>query len=197
MDSNLTFNNHVASVAKSCYYHIRAFRHIRHMLTSDMAKTVASSLIGARLDYANAVLYGTSASNINRLQLVQNTVARVVTGLKKSDHISQTLRDLHWLPVRYRINFKTTVLTYKAQTSAAPLYLSSLISSYSPSRALRSTSQNLLTVPRCKTVFSSRGFRIAAPTLWNALPDSVTSSTNVETFKRRLKTFYFAAAYTA
>ena len=197
MDSNLTFNNHVASVAKSCYYHIRAFRHIRPMLTSDMAKTVASSLIGARLDYANAVLYGTSASNINRLQLVQNTVARVVTGLKKSDHISQTLRDLHWLPVRYRINFKTTVLTYKAQTSAAPLYLSSLISSYSPSRALRSTSQNLLTVPRCKTVFSSRGFRIAAPTLWNALPDSVTSSTNVETFKRRLKTFYFAAAYTA
>jgi hypothetical protein len=197
MDSNLTFNNHVASVAKSCYYHIRAFRHIRPMLTSDMAKTVASSLIGARLDYANAVLYGTSASNINRLQLVQNTVARVVTGLKKSDHISQTLRDLHWLPVRYRINFKTTVLTYKAQTSAAPLYLSSLISSYSPSRALRSTSQNLLTVPRCKTVFSSRGFRIAAPTLWNALPDSVTSSTNVETFKRRLKTFYFAAAFTA
>mgnify|MGYP003417234206 FL=1 len=188
MDSNLTFNNHVASVAKSCYYHIRAFRHIRPMLTSDMAKTVASSLIGARLDYANAVLYGTSASNINCLQLVQNTVARVVTGLKKSDHISPTLRDLHWLPVRYRINFKTTVLTYKAQTSAAPLYLSSLISSYSPSRALRSTSQNLLTVPRCKTVFSSRGFRIAAPTLWNALPDSVTSSTNVETFKRWLKT---------
>ena len=82
MDSNLTFNNHVASVAKSCYYHIRAFRHIRSMLTSDMAKTVPSSLIGARLDYANAVLYGTSASNINRLQLVQNNVARVVTGLK-------------------------------------------------------------------------------------------------------------------
>ena len=97
------------------------------MLTSDMAKTVASSLIGARLDYANAVLYGTSASNINRLQLVQNTVARVVTGLKKSDHISQKLRDLHWLPVRYRINFKTTVLTYKAQTSTALLVVVDII----------------------------------------------------------------------
>ncbi len=40
-------------------------------------------------------------------------------------------------------------------------------------------------------------FKMAAPTLWNAIPDIVTSSTNVETFKRRLKTFYFAAAYTA
>ena len=196
LDSNLTFNQHVTSVTKSCYYHIRSFRHIRPNLTTDMAKTVAVSLVGSRLDYANSVLVGTSTSNINRLQRVQNTIARVVTLQKKHDHVSQTLRDLHWLPVKQRIDFKLATITFKTQNSAAPGYLSSLVSNYTPTRTLRSSSQNFLTAPRVKTVFGSRGFRVAAPTVWNSLPDFLTSSNNIETFKRRLKTFYFTSVFT-
>lgn len=196
LDSNLTFNQHVTSVTKSCYYHIRSFRHIRPNLTTDMAKTVAVSLVGSRLDYANSVLVGTLTSNINRLQRVQNTIARVVTLQKKHDHVSQTLRDLHWLPVKQRIDFKLATITFKTQNSAAPGYLSSLVSNYTPTRTLRSSSQNFLTAPRVKTVFGSRGFRVAAPTVWNSLPDFLTSSNNIETFKRRLKTFYFTSVFT-
>jgi len=57
---NLSMNNHVNAVTKSIHYHIRALRHIRFSISEDMAKMVASALVGSRLDYANSVLYGTT-----------------------------------------------------------------------------------------------------------------------------------------
>ena len=77
IDHHLTFNTHAQNICKSSYYyyHIRALKHIRSSLTIDMAKTVACALVNTRLDYANAVLYGTSAANIAKLQRVQNALA--------------------------------------------------------------------------------------------------------------------------
>jgi len=60
---------------------MRALRHIRLLLTTDAAKTIASAIIGARLDYCNSLLYGSSARNLERLQKVQNQLARVVLQL--------------------------------------------------------------------------------------------------------------------
>ena len=78
LDSSLSLRKYVAYISKSCFFHLRALRHIRHTLNDDAAKTIASSLVGSRLDYANAVLVVTSSKNINRLQHIQNTLARIV-----------------------------------------------------------------------------------------------------------------------
>ncbi len=58
-----------------------------------------------RLDYCNALLGGCPASSINKLQIVQNSVARVLTRLRKYDHITAILQSLHWLPIKFRIVF--------------------------------------------------------------------------------------------
>ena len=71
-------NKHVAYIFKSRFFHLHTLRHIRHTLTDDAAKTIASSLVGSRLDYANATQIGTPSKNINRLQHIQNTLARIV-----------------------------------------------------------------------------------------------------------------------
>ena len=73
LDNSLSLNKHVAHISKSYFFYLRALRHIRHTLTDDAAKIIASSLVGSRLDYANAVLVGTSFKNINRLQHIQRT----------------------------------------------------------------------------------------------------------------------------
>jgi len=73
-------------------------------------------MVAGRLDYCNAVLYGSSYMNIDKLQRVQNTLARVVSKTHRRDHITPVLADLHWLPVRYRIEYKIALLTYKALT---------------------------------------------------------------------------------
>ncbi len=92
----------------------------------------------SRLDYCNDLLGGCSARLINKLQLVQNAEARVLTRTKKYDHISQVLSTLHWLSIKHRIHFKILLITYKALNGLAPEYLSELLLHYSPSRPLRS-----------------------------------------------------------
>jgi len=78
IDNKLTLFEHVINVCKAVYYHIRALRYVRKYVTEDVAKSFATSLNGALLGYCNAVFYGSSDKNIDKLQHVQNTSARVV-----------------------------------------------------------------------------------------------------------------------
>ena len=171
------------------FFHIRAFRHIHPALTHDMAKSVAVSLVGSRLDYANSLLYGTSQGNLHRLQRIQNTLAKLVC--PGHTHSSEALRFLHWLPIRQRIDFKIATLTFKLLNFGSPTYLSCLLKPYLPARALRSHGQRLLATPHVKTSIGSRAFRVAAPSVWNALPLHVRSSPSIDVFKRELKTHLF------
>jgi len=68
---------------------------------------------------------GTSSVNLNKLQRVQNSFARIVRRTKRSEHITPIPAELHWLPVKYRIDFKVAVITYKVLTSKEPRLASS------------------------------------------------------------------------
>jgi len=76
LDRRLTFDKHVSAVARSCNYHALAIRHIRHLLTRNLAQTLECSLILSRIDYCNAVLHGAPSGTIQKLQRVQNNAAR-------------------------------------------------------------------------------------------------------------------------
>ena len=58
LDSGLSFDAHISALSKSCFYHIRALRHIRPNLTLDCSKNTACSFVGRRLDYVNSTLEG-------------------------------------------------------------------------------------------------------------------------------------------
>ena len=87
-------------VARSCNYHALAIRHIRHLLTSELAQTLACSLILSRIDYCNAVLHGAPNYSIKKLQRVQNNAARIVLQEPRRCHATPLLKRLHWLPVQ-------------------------------------------------------------------------------------------------
>ncbi|KAL0153650.1 hypothetical protein M9458_051015 [Cirrhinus mrigala] len=150
----------------------------------------------SRLDYCNALLGGCPASSINKLQIVQNAAARVLTRSRKYDLITPILKSLHWLPIRFRISYKIALLTYKALNGLAPAYLTSLLPRYNPSRSLRSQNSGLLVVPRiAKSTKGGRAFSHLAPKLWNSLPDNVRGSDTLSRFKSRLKTHLFSQAF--
>ena len=122
--------------------------------------------------------------------------ARVVAGLRKTDHITDTMCRLHSQPVRDRIQFKVLLLTFKALNNLAPEYISELLTIYTPSRSSRSTNQpTRLLVPRTNRVTYSRCFYEIAPTLWNNLPDNLKQCTSVAMFKSMLKTYLFRRSY--
>ena len=52
-------------------------------MSKDTANTVAYAIVGPQLDYCNALLADMSESNMDRLQRVQNSLAHVVTGLRR------------------------------------------------------------------------------------------------------------------
>ncbi len=117
------------------------------------------------------------AASINKLQIVQNAAARVLTRSRKYDHITPILESLHWLPIKFRISYKILLFTYKALNGLAPAYLTSLLLRYNPSRSLRSQNSGLLVVPRiAKSTKGGRAFSYLAPKLWNSLPDNVQGS---------------------
>ena len=115
--------------------------------------------------------------------------------LRRSDHITDALTSLHWLCVPERIQYKIAVLTYKVLQGTAPRYLGPLVrvSDLPGRRNLRSASTARLVVPPFKlSTIGSRTFKVAAAQTWNGLPQDVTSSPTLPTFRKRLKTFYFA-----
>jgi len=198
LDSRLTFSDHVTSVVKSCNYHIQALRHIRPIITRDVARTLACSLINSRLDYCNSLLYGAPVSTINRLQRVQNSAARAVMSVSRRAHTDplSLLEPLHWLPVRQRIEYKLALLVYKVGCTSTPSYLQRLLTPRQAARQLRSSSHRQLTVPsRVHTSFGRRAFSFVGPSIWNSLPTDLTSCETVSTFKRRLKTHHFRSVF--
>ena len=103
---------------------------------------------------------------------------------------------LHWLPVHFRTIFKLLLSVYKALNGKAPSYISSLLSHRRCSRSLRSSGQELLTVPLTKLkTYGDRAFSTTAPRLWNNLPLSIHKSPIISIFKRHLKTYLFKDAY--
>jgi len=82
---------------------------------------------------------------------------------------------LHWLPVHDRIEFKIATMTHRGIYTGNPPYLANLVQWHTPSRNLRSASANILSVIRCNISFGARGFRSAAPAIWNSLPSNVHS----------------------
>ena len=191
-DSSLSLTKHISSICKSAYYQIRQLRQIRSSLDISSAIILANSLVISKLGYCNSLLNGLPKSSINRLQVVQNSLARAIyPSAKRSDHVSPLLHKLHWLPVSSRIEFKIATLTFKVLKFQQPAYMFDMIVPYIPPRSLRSSNKNLLIVPDIRSEMGRRSFSFAAPTIWNSLLQHIRSSDSLSVFRGLLKTFLY------
>ena len=137
-DSQLIIAPHVKSLVKKSSFHLRNIGKARRVLTEDATKTVMQSLVMSRLDYCNALLIGIQQDLIAKLQRLQNSAARIVSRTSKYEHITPVLIKLHWLHIKFRIQFKVLLLVYKALNGLAPKYIKELLVPYKPRRHLRS-----------------------------------------------------------
>ncbi|XP_063808220.1 uncharacterized protein LOC135007766, partial [Pseudophryne corroboree] len=188
LDSSLSFKPHIQHLSQTCHFHLKNISRIRPFLTQDATKIIIHSLIISRLDYCNLLLTGLPDNHLSPLQSILNAAARLIFLTKRTTSTSPLLQALHWLPFPFRIQFKLLTLTYKALTHSSPIYISDLISLYSPTRPLRSANARRLS---CLLITSSHSylqdFSRAAPFLWNSLPLPLRLSTSLQNFKRALK----------
>ena len=194
-DSQMKFDTNINKWCKAAFFHLFNIRRIRKFLTHETVQILINPFVTSRLDYCNSLYYGLPASQINKLQRVQNAAARLICYIPRFEHITPILHRLHWLPVKYRINFKVLLIVFKALHDLAPDYIIELISIKPPSSySTRSNSELLLQRPNFKTLVTL-GDRSFSPTLWNTLPSEIRQADSVTNFKRILKTYLFNKAY--
>ena len=180
--------SHVNNICSLSFYYIYNIRRIRKYL---WVSSNRHEFITTKLDNCNSLLYGLPTIHINKLRRVQNAAARLVTNTPRTCHITPILKDLHWLPIKYRIEFKIVLLIFKCLYGLAPQYLVDLIAVAAQSiYTLRSRNATLLVSAnaRCLPTLGDRAFQ---PKLWNSLPAEIRNIESLTSFKRALKTYFF------
>jgi len=126
-DSNLTLESHINMKCKKANFQLYNLRKIKPYLSKHSLEVLVHSLVQSNIDYCNSLFTGISKVIINKLQKIQNSAARLITGVSKYEHISPTLYKLHWLPIDSRIKFKVLTIVYKALHNQAPNYILSML----------------------------------------------------------------------
>jgi hypothetical protein len=194
LDETLNFKEHVKRKCKSAMFNYFKIKSIRKFLTKEATEILVLSLVISHLDYCNVILYGISQAEIGKLQRIQNMCAKLVLNRNMQDSSKQALYELHWLPIKARINFKILTYMYNCSVGNAPQYLIELLSIKESKRTLRSSDSSVgcYAIPyNKKKTFSDRSFSTVGPKLWNQLPINIRQSESVVTFKKQLKTHLF------
>jgi len=196
LESDLSFSSHVKAITKSAYYHLKNIARIRCFVSRQDLEKLVHAFITSRVDYCNGLLTGLPKKTIRQLQLIQNAAARILSRTRKYEHITPVLRSLHWLPVRFRIDFKVLLLVYKSFNGLGPQYIADMLTEYKPNRSLRSLGSYQLEIPRVHSKHGESAFSYYASRSWNQLPEEIRCAPTVVTFKSRLKTLLFRCAFT-
>ena len=167
-DKFMTMEKFVNGKCQSAMYSFRCISKVRKCLDIDTTRTLIQSLVISKLDYANSALYAVNTSYLKKLQIVQNPAARVITKVKRRDHITPVLYNLHLLPVEKRLKFKVLMMFFKCLNELVPKYLSGLLIPYKPGRALLNR-QNTLTCQKNSSRVGDQCFSVYGPLLWNSL----------------------------
>ena len=117
---------------KQCSYHIHDLACIRRYISKSGTITLANALVSSCLDYCNSLLYGITALELKCLQHIQNTLCHILTRTSRYSSVRGHLKLLHWLPVKYRIQFKLCLITYKTMVYGMPPYFCPFVVPYCP-----------------------------------------------------------------
>ena len=174
-------------------------RSIRLSVGQPVLLSLVTSLVLSRLDYDSVTLNGITRRPMDRWQSVLNEAARLVYKSRKYDRITPLLRDLHWLRVPERIQFRLAVLVFRCHNQTAPEYLARDLQWTDDDisrRRLRSATTHKLVVRRTRLrAIGDRAFCAAAFRVWNNLPTDVINASSVATFIQQLKTFLFTHSF--
>jgi len=137
----------------------------------DLALTVLLStrtrrcIVNSRLDYCNSILSKSSHYNLQMLQRVQNNLARAVCKAPRRSSASVLFKQLHWLPIRCRVDYKLACITHKALNEQSPAYIYDLLTKHRPIISKSTSGKSLLVILATATKVAEDAFRFAAPTI--------------------------------
>ena len=200
-DSKLNLDVQISKVVQKCYINLRNIGRIGSKLSRSLKIQLVHSMILSILDMGNASYGGLTATQLNSLQKVQNSAVRFIFGIygkNRRQHIGPYLKELHFLPVYYRIQYKISMLVHKSLNNLAPKYVADMIQPRTEScyGARKNDDPFLLIPPSAPRYVKTAGaFSHSAPNTWNRLPYGIRCIGDLSKFKTALKTHYFRQAF--
>jgi hypothetical protein len=193
LDERLCLDEQVAAVCRTSYAQLKNLARIKKNFDRKSLEKLIHAFITSRLDFCNSLYFAAKNHSLSKLQILQNSCARLLVNLNRYAHVTPILNQLHWLPVKQRIVFKILVITYKCIHDVEfPSYLRDFITLNAQDRPTRTANSCTVTVPFTRSSFvKDSAFNHFAPTLWNNLPVHLRLSSSLPVFKSRLKTHLF------
>ncbi|XP_029441564.1 putative L-aspartate dehydrogenase isoform X1 [Rhinatrema bivittatum] len=151
LDPELSFKKHIAMKTKEGFYKLSILKRLKPLLNQPEFRTILQSLIFTTFDYCNSLLIGLPKSATRLLQLLQNATVRILTNRKRSEHITPVLKELHWLPIKKRIDYKLLSIIHKNINNNESECLNTLLQKHIPQHNTRSANKALLTIPSVTT----------------------------------------------
>ena len=193
LDSSLSFRTHIDFIVKTCNFHIRNL----YIVNRKNLVTLVHALIVSKVDYCNSLFIGLPNVILERVQSVLNRVARLIFNLPPRVPTTSSLIELHWLPLKARIEFKMCLITFEALKFNQPSYIRELLSfsSHESASGLQSAEDPYhLHGPRAigERGFANCSFSYIAPRLYNKWPIANKQIDSLNTFK---SLFLFSCAY--
>jgi hypothetical protein len=113
LDSSLTYDKHIVDTVSKCITELCQINRVKHIFDKHTLSLIINALVFSKMYYCSSVWSNTSKKNISKLQSVQNFAARVITGIRKYDHVTPILQQLALLPVECMLKLRDADMTFK------------------------------------------------------------------------------------
>ena len=188
IDEFLTWDTHIASVSKKVSSGISIMRKIKPFIPISSLLNIYQSIVEPYFDYCSIVWNGIGDNLADKLQILQNRAARVITGADYLTPTKEILDKLGWSNLKERRNKQKALMMFKIVNGMTPRYLKDIFSAR-PGASVYNlrTSQDDIAIPRARTDYYRKSFAFTGGKIWNALPNNMKSELSFETFRNKLK----------
>ena len=189
IDQHLTWSKHVEEKSKKISSAIGALKRIKPFITIDVANKMYKAIIQPHLDYCSTVWDGLGVTLLDKIQKLQNRVARIITQSSYYTSASSILEELGWDNVLTRWKKQKAILMFKTLNNRAPEYLRNLFIDRNTHYDLRNAGGKL-NLPRPRTDYLKRSFSYSGAQLWNNLPESIRTIKSLKNFKKAIQNYF-------
>ena len=189
-DSSLTFQEHIVKTVSSCFSSLAQINRVKHVFDRSTLITIINTLVFSKLFYCSSVWSSAAATNLLKLQAVQNFAARIICGSRKFDHVTPLLKELHWLTIKSQLYLRNATISPRHR---ACFYLSSKFLTRGKVSGHATRNSQLLHIPLYKSKSGQRTFFYRTVSLRISLDNSLKLCESSRNFKRKLRAKVFAA----
>ena len=186
IDKNLTFQTHIDNILKKCNSQLYLLTRIKCFLNLDSRKMFYNAYILPHIDYCCTVWGSNTIKYLDKILKFQKRAARLILDKSLDTPSADLFKQLRWMTIYERIDYKKSVFMFKSINGGSPQYLSSKFNNTNPAqRQLRSHANQLLYLPQPRLEIFRRGISYAGPKLCNALPLEIRTASSLSSFKNK------------